>query len=55
MFFAAGFVSSLALAGYVNRQGPIFYVVSILGAVLHLFWQYAMIDFENPHGATRKP
>lgn len=46
--FCAGFVASLAYAGYVNQQGPIYYVVDVAFTASVLLWQLVMTgDFEK--------
>ncbi|KAF9353736.1 Para-hydroxybenzoate--polyprenyltransferase, mitochondrial precursor (PHB:polyprenyltransferase) [Mortierella sp. AD094] len=46
--FSTGMVSMLALAGYMNDQGPLFYALSVGGAAAHLAWQLKTVDYENP-------
>ncbi|KAG0362955.1 Para-hydroxybenzoate--polyprenyltransferase, mitochondrial precursor (PHB:polyprenyltransferase) [Gamsiella multidivaricata] len=46
--FSAGMVSLLALAGYMNDQGPLFYALSVGGATAHLTWQLKTVNYENP-------
>ncbi|KAF9899699.1 Para-hydroxybenzoate--polyprenyltransferase, mitochondrial precursor (PHB:polyprenyltransferase) [Linnemannia zychae] len=46
--FSAGTVSMLALAGYMNEQGPLFYALSVGGIAAHLAWQLSSVDYENP-------
>lgn len=46
--FSTGMVSMLALAGYMNDQGPLFYTLSIGGAAAHLAWQLRTVNYENP-------
>lgn len=43
------FACALALAGYVNRQGPTFFVISVGGTVGHLLWQYVTVDLDDTH------
>ena len=46
--FCVGFVASLAYAGYVNRQGPIYFVVDVAFTALVLISQLVMTqDFEK--------
>jgi len=52
--FAAHFVSSLAYAGYMNGQGPAFFVISVLGTALHFVWQLSTVDFEDGADCWRK-
>ncbi|KAF9327422.1 Para-hydroxybenzoate--polyprenyltransferase, mitochondrial precursor (PHB:polyprenyltransferase) [Linnemannia elongata] len=46
--FSTGMVSMLALAGYMNDQGPLFYALSVGGAAAHLAWQLKTVNYENP-------
>lgn len=46
--FSTGMVSMLALAGYMNDQGPLFYALSVGGAAAHLAWQLRTVNYENP-------
>ncbi|KAJ9105413.1 hypothetical protein QFC21_001784 [Naganishia friedmannii] len=41
------FVSLLTYAGYAAGAGPLYYLVSCLGAAGHLTWQLRRVDFEN--------
>lgn len=36
---AAGFLSMLTIAGYLNEQGAMYYVLSVGGTAVHLVWQ----------------
>ncbi|GAA6022806.1 hypothetical protein JCM11491_006413 [Sporobolomyces phaffii] len=45
--FSASFVSLLTLAGYLNGQGPAFYVVSAGGAAAHLAWQLRNVEWDD--------
>eukprot|EP00842_Homolaphlyctis_polyrhiza_P006016 jgi/Hompol1/6415/HPOL_004039-RA len=42
--FAAASVGLLALAGWLNGQGPVFYVVSVGGAAVHYAWQILTLN-----------
>ncbi|KAJ7616478.1 4-hydroxybenzoate polyprenyl transferase [Roridomyces roridus] len=42
------FVSTLAGAGYLNAQGPAFFLISVGGTAIHLVWQYYTVDLEVP-------
>ncbi|KAI0062575.1 4-hydroxybenzoate polyprenyl transferase [Artomyces pyxidatus] len=50
--FTAGcavlFVATLAYAGSLNNQSPVFFWVSVGGTSLHLIWQYATVDLDSP-------
>lgn len=37
--FAAGFVSAIAVAGYLNHQGLWYYLISVGATAFHLLWQ----------------
>ncbi|KAG0296487.1 Para-hydroxybenzoate--polyprenyltransferase, mitochondrial precursor (PHB:polyprenyltransferase) [Dissophora globulifera] len=45
--FSTGMVSLLALSGYMNDQGPLFYALSVGGVAAHLAWQLKTVDYEN--------
>jgi 4-hydroxybenzoate polyprenyltransferase len=38
----------LAAAGYLNMQGPAYFLLSIGGTGIHLVWQYRTVDLANP-------
>ncbi|KZT07212.1 UbiA prenyltransferase [Laetiporus sulphureus 93-53] len=42
--FSTAFIASLAYAAYLNRQGPLYYIIAVLGSALHLVWQFASSD-----------
>ncbi|KAF9531195.1 UbiA prenyltransferase family-domain-containing protein [Crepidotus variabilis] len=42
------FLAFFALAGYLNNQGPAFFVASIGGLAFHLIYQYCTVDLEVP-------
>jgi 4-hydroxybenzoate polyprenyltransferase len=46
--FSTGMISMLALAGYMNDQGPLFYTLSVAGAAAHLGWQLRTVDYSSP-------
>ncbi|KAK3819663.1 MAG: 4-hydroxybenzoate polyprenyl transferase [Benniella sp.] len=46
--FSTGMISMLALAGYMNDQGPLFYTLSVAGAAAHLGWQLRSVDYNSP-------
>ncbi|KAF8345688.1 UbiA prenyltransferase family-domain-containing protein [Amanita rubescens] len=41
---AAAFLSMLAIAGYLNEQGAIYYALSVGGTAVHLVWQLFTVD-----------
>jgi 4-hydroxybenzoate polyprenyltransferase len=45
--FSTSFVGLLALSGYLNAQGPAFYLLSVGGAAAHLAWQLRTADLET--------
>ncbi|GAA5958187.1 hypothetical protein JCM3765_002842 [Sporobolomyces pararoseus] len=45
--FSASFISFLTLSGYLNHQGPAFYLLSVGGATAHLAWQLKNVDWES--------
>ncbi|KIJ05980.1 hypothetical protein PAXINDRAFT_121913 [Paxillus involutus ATCC 200175] len=52
--FALIFVVFLAYAGVTNHQSVVYFVVSVGGAGLHLFWQLATVDFDEPADCSDK-
>ncbi|KAF9993343.1 Para-hydroxybenzoate--polyprenyltransferase, mitochondrial precursor (PHB:polyprenyltransferase), partial [Modicella reniformis] len=46
--FSTGMVSMMALAGYMNDQGSLFYALSVAGVAAHLGWQLKTVDYNNP-------
>jgi 4-hydroxybenzoate polyprenyltransferase len=42
------FVATLAYAGILNDQTPYFFYVTVGGTSLHLLWQYATVDLDDP-------
>jgi len=52
--FAATFVFLLALAGVLNGQGSLFFLISVLGAALHITWQLYTLDTSNPNDCKSK-
>ncbi|KAF9800157.1 hypothetical protein IEO21_10422 [Rhodonia placenta] len=44
--FAMLFVASLAFAGLHNSQGPLYFIIAVFGAAVHLAWQLITIDFD---------
>lgn len=45
--FSATFCSLLAYAGYLNAQGIPFYMISVLGAASHLFYQIRTLKIHD--------
>ena len=48
------FAGMLALAGYLNRQGPAYFIVSVGGTSLHLVWQYFTVNLDVPKSCWRE-
>ena len=42
------FLAMLAIAGYLNAQGPAYFSLSVGGTGIHLVWQYRTVDLANP-------
>ncbi|KAF8153319.1 UbiA prenyltransferase family [Crassisporium funariophilum] len=42
------FVAMLAMAGYLNSQGPAYFVLSVGGTATHFVWQYMTVDLNIP-------
>ncbi|KNZ74313.1 Para-hydroxybenzoate--polyprenyltransferase, mitochondrial [Termitomyces sp. J132] len=50
-----GFVTMLGLAGYINGQGPYYFVFfSVGGTIAHLVWQYKLVNLDLPASCWRK-
>ncbi|KAF9228263.1 UbiA prenyltransferase [Gyrodon lividus] len=52
--FALVFVTSLTYVGVTNRQSVLYFAVSVGGAGLHLLWQLATLDFDEPTDCAEK-
>jgi len=52
--FAGSFVILLAVAGMLNGQGPLFFLVSVLGAAAHVTWQLSTLDTNSPDDCKNK-
>ena len=48
MLFATIFVSMLGVTGYLNEQGPLYFIISVGGTAAHLIWQFSTVDLEIP-------
>ncbi|KAJ9122111.1 hypothetical protein QFC24_004338 [Naganishia onofrii] len=48
------FVSLLTYAGYSAGAGPLYYLISCLGAASHLTWQLRTVDFESRADCWKK-
>jgi len=52
--FGALFVASLAVCGLLNGQGPLYYVLTVCGCAVHLTWQFATWNNDNPKDCLAK-
>ncbi|KAJ3198199.1 Para-hydroxybenzoate--polyprenyltransferase, mitochondrial precursor (PHB:polyprenyltransferase) [Entophlyctis luteolus] len=52
--FGACSISLLALAGYMNGQGLLFYLISVGGGALHYLWTLRGLDASDSQGAGRR-
>jgi 4-hydroxybenzoate polyprenyltransferase len=52
--FGITFFTALAYAGYLNKQGPAFYLIAVGGTAAHLVWQHQTVDLENPASCKRQ-
>ena len=52
--FAISQISLLSLAGYMNEQGPLFYMVAVGGAAAHSAWQIATLKEGSTSDAWSK-
>ncbi|KAF8511561.1 UbiA prenyltransferase family-domain-containing protein [Hysterangium stoloniferum] len=48
------FITGLTGIGYLTHRGAKFYLVSVLGAAVHLAWQIWTVDFEDPASCTSR-
>lgn len=51
---AIGFVTMLAFAGVLNGQSLPYFIISVGGTALHLVWQFATVDLEEPASCWSK-
>jgi 4-hydroxybenzoate polyprenyltransferase len=42
------FVTMLAVAGVLNKQGPVYFIVAVGGTAAHLVWQFMTVDLDVP-------
>ncbi|KAJ7138573.1 4-hydroxybenzoate polyprenyl transferase [Mycena filopes] len=42
------FAAMLAVTGFLNDQGIVYFVISVGGTILHLVWQYLTVDLDVP-------
>lgn len=52
--FGLAFVAMLAVAGILNKNGPLYFAITVGGAFAHLAWQYATVDLDDPKSCGRK-
>lgn len=53
-FFAATFVTTLVVAGVVNKQGPAYFIISCGGASVHFAWQLTTLRQDDPKDCEAK-
>ncbi|TFK37748.1 4-hydroxybenzoate polyprenyl transferase [Crucibulum laeve] len=53
VFFGIVFAASMYILGKLNDQTNVYFVVSFGGTVLHLLWQAATVDLNNPDNCWR--
>lgn len=51
--FGLAFVAMLAVAGILNKNGFLYFTVTVGGALVHLAWQYMTVDLGNPKSCAR--
>ncbi|GFZ42733.1 4-HB polyprenyltransferase [Saitozyma sp. JCM 24511] len=51
---STGFVSSLALTGYLAGLSPVYYAISCGGAAAHLAWQCSTVNFDDRADCWKK-
>lgn len=49
------FVAMLTQAGTMNNQGPAFFILSVGGTALHLIWQFATVNLDEPQSCWSTP
>jgi 4-hydroxybenzoate polyprenyltransferase len=52
--FATGSTALLALAGYMNAQGLLYYLISVGGAGLHYVWTVGGLDVKSRHDGAHR-
>jgi len=52
--FGSLFAALLTVSGILNGQGPIFFILSVGGASLHLTWQLVTLKISDPGDCQRK-
>jgi 4-hydroxybenzoate polyprenyltransferase len=54
VFFGVTLVVALSIAGYLNEQTAVYYMVGVGGTILHLLWQAATVDLTDPASCWSK-
>ncbi|KAG6865754.1 hypothetical protein C0991_012226 [Blastosporella zonata] len=52
--FATAFVVTIAYAGILNNQGPLYHLVTVGGTATHLLWQLSTLKPEVPLDCWQK-
>jgi 4-hydroxybenzoate polyprenyltransferase len=52
--FALFFIFQLAVSGYLNGNGPAYFLVSVAGALVHFIWQLTTLNVDEPSDCWRK-
>ncbi|KAF8240074.1 UbiA prenyltransferase [Tricholoma matsutake] len=47
------FVAMLAVAGYLNGQSNVYFILTVGGTAAHVVWQFMTVDLEAPHSCWR--
>ena len=54
--FAVAFVATLGIAGYLNHQGPVYFAVSVGGAIAMWVWRFSTLDLDvDEHCWSKHP
>lgn len=48
------FVAMLAVAGYLNGQSNVYFILTVGGTAAHVVWQFMTVDLEAPHSCWRE-
>ena len=52
--FASITVAAWTFAGYLNSQGPAFYIISVIGSAIHIIWQITSVNIDSPEDCGSK-
>jgi 4-hydroxybenzoate polyprenyltransferase len=52
--FGMTFAATLLIAGYINSQHLIFFLIATGGAFIHLIWQYVTVNLDDPRSCKGK-